>query len=313
MKLAIQFCKLVYLFLQQGPELIFELLNVPTLYIPDCMEELYAFHKEFLTAEYIISAFGEQYYLDYYDFCYGDHVIKPNFEPSPFDPDKYSDAKPVLDSEGKAVVKLRRRLSDDPHPGFYFKTKEYLDFLAKKLTEPFLEKYSSSKDLLGDTFPPKDGSLIYDFYGEGIPYSYFPKQVYYNDRYPFDSLPNLTKSSYMIPFDGYSIDGLILNIDLDSEPAQELVYGFSRNIIMFSKTVFDFVLEPGPIDSELQDFLYDVYSASVNPKFMRQVFYKSKSNVKPRPFGRGAVYPMKRGQKKPLSYFFSSKKPKKKK
>lgn len=312
-KLAIHFLKLAYLFLQFGPEYIFEWLNTPTLYMPDCLDQLYKFHAEFLTMEHIMSVHGVEYYWDMYDFYYGDNpTVRPKFEPSPFDPDKYKDAKVVLDSEGKAVVPLRRRLSEDPHPGFYFKTKEYLDFLAKKLTEPFLEKYSSSKDLLGDTFPPKDSAIIYDFFGDGHPYYSFPKHIYYNDRYPFNTLPNLTKSSFMIPFDGYSMDGLILNIDIDSEPAEELIYGFSRNVVMFSKTVFDFIQEPGPIDAELKDFLYDLYSASINPKYMRQVFYKSKKDVKPRPFGRGAVYPMKRGQKKPLSYFFSSKKPKKK-
>jgi hypothetical protein len=294
-KLLILFLKTSVLFIHNGPEFIFELYNIATLYIPDCMDELFAFHADFLTKEHIIRVYGEAYYQDYLDFCYGDTSVEQvqhhpcisdispeevteteNPQPKEFDNQNISEEENNKSSEKKPPVRLRRRISPGPHPGIFTNSPEYFDFLAKKLN-PSLNLYTSSIDLLGEKFPPADGSLINDFFSEGFPKYKFPTYYYFYPDffYPFNILPNPQGHSFFIPFDGYSMDGKLLNKNLSSD---ELRYGFSKNIFVFAKTAYDFMKNPAPFDPELEEFFIDVYRAFTRPRYVRKVYYKSKKD-----------------------------------
>ena len=310
------FCKTAFLFAHHGPEHIFELLNIATLFVPDCLDDLYAFHSEFLTKEHIISVYGEEYYKAYLDFCYGDSgsELKRSstppleaFEDTPSELSQFdnkeetqienSEEKPVVESSEeektdtpKKKSSVQRHRSPEPHPGFYEKTPAYLEFLAEKLN-PNLHKYSSSKDLLGERYPPVDGSLIYDFFSDGIPKYKFPQYTYSVPHYPFETFPNLSGllfgpffEGYVIgvstPFDGYSLDGLLLNKKAAPDPV--FVYKFSKDIFVFSKTMYDFMQNPGPLDPELEEFFLDVYRSFTRPRHVRKVFYKNKGDLGPK-------------------------------
>jgi hypothetical protein len=325
LRLLILCGKTAALFVSNGTEFIFELFDIATLYIPNCLDELYAFHAEFLTKEYIISVYGEEYYRDFLDFCYGDSESEQRQHSSrllqafnqlnietqsdlpeveEFDNEKGTkvenlEDKPVAESSEeentdtdtpKKKVRIQRRRSPDPHPGFYEKTPAYLEFLSEKLN-PNLHKYSSSKDLLGERYPPSDGSLVYDFFSDGIPKYKFPQYVYSVPDYPFETLPNLSGllfgpffEGYIIgvstPFDGYSLDGLLLNKKATHDPV--VFYKFSKDVFVFSKTMYDFIQNPGPLDPELEEFFLDLYRAFTRPRYVRKVFYKSKRDIRPK-------------------------------
>lgn len=256
LKFLVHFIKYALLLVDLGPDAIIEILGGANLYIPDCLPELYEFQNRYFPREF----FEELY---------------KNEESSPPTPIK---------------------IPKDPHPGFYTGSQEYLDFLAKKLN-PVLDKYSCSKELLGSKFPPKDGTLIYDFFGEGIP-AYKFHQHYLPSFYPpVDSLPNpLGEIFFIIPIDGYSLDGLLLNESFPPKP-EETVYGFSKNIFTFLETTYKIVQKPGRLDPELKDFLHDVYSAYRKPGHVRHVFYKSKDDISRKPFRRWVL----RKRKNPVS------------
>lgn len=321
------FCRTAAVFASQGTDYIFDLFDIATLYIPDCLDELYAFHAEFLTKEHIIRVHGEDYYKAFLDFCYGDsdseHMRRHSslfkaFNSQTQTPSDFSDFSEVEEvdnekttkvesSEDKLVVesseeektedtppkkksRLRRRRSPEPHPGFYEKTPAYLEFLAEKLN-PSLHKYSSSKDLLGNTYPPADGSLVYDFFSDGIPKYKFPQYTYSIPEYPFETFPDLSGllfgpffEGYGIgistPFDGYSLDGLLLNKKATHDPV--FFYKYSKDVFVFSKTMFDFMQNPGPLDPELEEFFLDLYRAFSRPRYVRKVFYKSKRDIRPK-------------------------------
>ena len=309
-KFLILFGKTAALFVSNGTEFVFELFEIATLYIPNCLDELYAFHAEFLTKEYIISVYGEEYYKDFLEFCYGDsdseqmrhssHLLKafnefhiePQSDVEEFNIEK--DAENDAENEKTDVPikksSVQRHRSPEPHPGFYEKTPAYLDFLAEKLN-PSLHKYSSSKDLLGERYPPADGSLIYDFFSDGVPKYKFPQYTYIFSYYPFEMFPGLPGSWYgpffegsvigiSTPCDGYSLDGLLLNKKAVPDPV--VVYKFSKDIFVFSKTMYDFMQNPGPLDPELEEFFLDLYRAFTRPRYVRKVFYKNKRDIGPK-------------------------------
>lgn len=341
----------MFFFYDIGPEYIFDLLHVHTIFFKDHFDEILDFHEENCTDIFIRMLLGPEGYQEYHDICYTDYlpfkeiqyrealekdmdlklkdfihntsISKPlyldifnienainnhnGFDPYNFNGDpifkitdrdcfSYFFSGSYFDTDCfysnlytnlYKITKEAEQFDSDPYLGFdpdSIDLKNYLDFLAKKLN-PNLTKYSTSLDTLGETFPPADGSLIYDFFSDGVVKYKFPQYFFTKRDLPsyLSNLSSLLPDKEVFPLDGYSLDGLLLNRKIEKDPGVP-IFRFSKNIFSFLKTVGDFFQNPaGLLEPKLDDFVVDVIRGYRRPKYTRFVFYKNKQELR-KPF-----------------------------